>query len=959
MVGGRAQERTAGRAGAIRLLEREAQRAAIEARIGALARGEGSLLLLEGPAGIGKTELVRLACSVAEQAGVRWLQARGGQLERGFPFGIARQLFDPPLERASAEERASLLEGAASRARPVLRLTDPADEPPGADTLEASFHGLYWLTANLAARAPLVLAVDDIHWADPSSLRFLAYLAHRREGLPVALLLAARTGEGEGTDQLHQHLGEVEALRIPALSPEAVSELCAQRLGEPVDPAFALACERVTRGNPYLLSELLTSLSEDEVAPTAAAAERIEGFAPQTVARAVLTRLARLSPGAEQLARAVALLGTDAELRHAARIARLDELEAARAADTLVAASILGPQRPLEFTHPLVRSAVYEELPVAERGLDQRRAAELLAAEGADASRVAAHLLAVEPASDPWVVERLLQAAHAVAREGSLDAAVHYLERAVEEPPSEADRSKVLLELGTAQSSLWSPDAVPTLRSALESARDDRVRVLAARALARTMHMRGESLAAAEVLQDSIARLAAADGGLSARLGADALLLTQSALDARGLLLDTLTHARAEAERLTGPTAPIVQAVVAVDLAHTNGSSAQAVQMAERALAGAGSMQDGGDLSVAFYLITVSLALCDHLSMAESLLDRAAEDARRRGSLIDLQSAMCLRAWVLYRRGRLRDAEADARLALDRAPAAGADVLRAWKLAALGEVLIERGGLEEAGSMLSPSELGPYDEDSILYQPFRDARARLCLVSGEAEDALEHLRAEDGWEQRWGVRNTSWTSWRSHAVTAHTALGNEDEARALAADELQRARAFGAPRAHGIALRVSGIAQRPADTARLEEAVSVLSDSEARLEHARALYELGAAQRRAGGRVKARDSLRAALDLADRCGAPVLADRVREELHSAGARPRRERISGVEALTAQERRVSQLAAHGLTNREVAEALFLTQKTIEMHLANSYRKLDIAGRKELPATLAESEAGASA
>jgi DNA-binding NarL/FixJ family response regulator len=186
------------------------------------------------------------------------------------------------------------------------------------------------------------------------------------------------------------------------------------------------------------------------------------------------------------------------------------------------------------------------------------------------------------------------------------------------------------------------------------------------------------------------------------------------------------------------------------------------------------------------------------------------------------------------------------------------------------------------------------------------------------------------------------------------ALGAQDEARGLAEEDILRASAFGAPRALGVALRIAGIVQRDAGLKRLTDAVDVLAGSQARLEHAWALFELGSAIRRAGHRANARQPLRAALDRADRCGATSLADRALQELHAAGARPRRERLSGVEALTPQERRVAQMAAGGMTNRAIAQSLFLTTRTIEMHLANAYHKLDVSARTELPRALGIAE-----
>ena len=179
------------------LLERDAQRAELDGLLRGVARGHGSVMLVEGPAGIGKTEVLRLARSMAPTHEVKVQQGRGGELEREFAFGVARQLFEPALVRATPAQREELLVGAAGRARPVLdhdRRTEPRTRAPG--SVETVLQGLYWLAANLAESAPLLLVVDDAHWADRSSLLFLAYLARRLEDLSVALVLAVRTGEG-------------------------------------------------------------------------------------------------------------------------------------------------------------------------------------------------------------------------------------------------------------------------------------------------------------------------------------------------------------------------------------------------------------------------------------------------------------------------------------------------------------------------------------------------------------------------------------------------------------------------------------------------------------------------------------------------------------------------------------------------------------------------------------------
>ena len=312
-----------------------------------------------------------------------------------------------------------------------------------------------------------------------------------------------------------------------------------------------------------------------------------ERSAPPTVARAVLARLAGLSESAEALARAVALLGRDAGLRHAAQLADLGDAEAARAADALVAASVPSPGGPLEFVHPLVRSAIYAQLAPAARAQDHRRAAALLADDGAEPERIAAHLLAVDPAGDRWVVERLREAADKALGGGAPEAAVTYLARASAEPPPQQDRSHVFLALGGAQASLGAPEATATLRASVEAAPDPHGRATAARALARDLHMRGEPLEAALVLEEESISMAQS----RATSCASASKAISFRPPSRRCQPDTTSpsscacaDANARGERLRGT--PVVEAVVSVDLAHTDGAADAAAAIAEREPAG-------------------------------------------------------------------------------------------------------------------------------------------------------------------------------------------------------------------------------------------------------------------------------------------------------------------------------------------------------------------------------------
>jgi predicted ATPase len=311
------------------LLERERELERIDAALGSAIAGSGITVVIEGEPGIGKTSLLAAALSRAAASGVVALRACGAELESEFPFGVLRQCLEPVVTAADDTERARLFAGVAALAEPVL-----TDVPgAGADASFGVLHGLYWLLANLCERGPVLMTVDDAHWADEASLRFLAYLQHRAESLALVLLVATRTVDREGSASgvLTALLADPSSapVTVPALSEHAVAEL----IGEPVDHEFARACHHATGGNPFLLTELLGTLHEQRVPFTAAGAERVATVAPPQVARSIRARLARLEPDASGLARALALLGDQAPLDIASELAGLTAPEGARAAE--------------------------------------------------------------------------------------------------------------------------------------------------------------------------------------------------------------------------------------------------------------------------------------------------------------------------------------------------------------------------------------------------------------------------------------------------------------------------------------------------------------------------------------------------------------------------------------------------------------------------------------------------
>jgi DNA-binding CsgD family transcriptional regulator len=932
------------------LLEREGELVEIDRCLEAAQAGSGSLALLEGPGGIGKTRLLAEAQRAAAAAGLTVLTARGSELEREFPYGVVRQLLEPAL--ATGEQR-ELLAGAAALAAPLFVLgPEPAHrertEALSAERPTAVLHGLYWLCANLAHGGPVLMAVDDAHWADRASLRFLTYLAGRLEQLPIALLVAARPAEADHERELlgGLALGPTAVLIRPhPLSRQATRELVAAGLAGEPEPPFVEACHAASGGNPFLLRELIRELAASAVPPTAAQSERVAALAPPTVARAVVMRLRRLTAGALELARAVSVLGPDAELRRAGTLVELED--PGPIADLLAEAGILGAGRPLAFAHPIVRSAIYRDMPTAERARLHAAAARMLAMEGASADRVSTHLLATEPAAERIVVDTLRAAARSALQSGVADSAVAYLRRALAEPPPEWARSGLLLELGFAESHAGEPAAAEHLREAVELAPASRELLAGTLALGRKLMNAGRTREALEALQRTAER--AGRDAENGRLVLQGALLGAAQLDraGAGLAADLARRLRARVEdRPDAPASVFGPLAAAACLAGEPAD--QVAELAERALReGDRVLPEAIDRPPGFYAATHALAAAERFERARRLYDLTLADARRFGSALHFVLASAFRAALEYRAGRVGEAEADARQALGADPAQAPPAWAALAAATLVCALCERGGLAEAGSELERHWPGPERAGMLTYADLLWARGRLRLSQARPADALEGLLAAGRLLEQLHAPNPAYLPWRSDAALALVALEQRTDAERLCSEELELARAFGAPRAKGTALRAAGlVASGERGLELLARAVATLSRSEATLEHARALTDLGAALRRRGRRSDSREPLRRALDLAHRCGATALAECARTELTASGARPRRALLTGVEALTPSERRVAEMAASGMTNREIAQALFVTLRTVEIHLIHSYQKLDIRSRDQL-------------
>lgn len=907
------------------LLERGAALEALEAAFEAAAAGDGRVLVVTGAAGLGKTALLAGARERAAARSLNVLAATGSEIEREVPFGLVLQL----LEAEARRDPGAVLAGAAALAAPLL-LGGVPGIPAGLE------HGLWWACQNLAAQRPLALLVDDAHWGDDASLRALAYAATRLGDAPIALVCARRPA-GAAPSALDRLAGVAATVELAPLSPAAIAEVVRVQSRGAASESLVRACAEATGGNPFLLHALLDHLGSGG---------DLEARAPGAVARWVRADLDRAGPGGARLAEAAAVLGDDALLRRAAALAGLGTDAAAAAADALAAAGVLRPPaatEPLRFSHPLVRQAAYEAQPAARRAADHLRAARALADEGARVERIAAQLLRAPATGDPWVAETLSAAAAVAHERGAPEAAARQLARALEEPPPAAARLGVLRDLARAEAAAGLPGAAERLERALELAADGRLRCEVLEQLGDARFARGDAAGAAEAYDSALAGAASERDRrrLLARYAAVAMLDAGLAAPAR----ERVGAIVAQPPERDGPEDRVLLATLAIARAYALAPVGEVRELARRALAGGTMLREETADGPAVYAALGASTWAEDYDATVREATAALADAAARGSFFAFANASNSRAAAHLYAGRVGDALADALQAFGAWRHGWESFLPVCALLAV-TAHAERG--EPGAARAIADRLDPRRwAGSAMLGFVHHARGVAAAAAGDLDAAAGCFAAVG--ETFDGVSpNPVILDWRGRRAAA---LADRSEAIRLAEEEVALARRFGAPRPLGSALRALGAVRHGADAiATLEEAVAVLDPSPSRLDLARALVELGAALRRDGRRAQAREPLAAGRELAHRCGATALERRALDEQRAAGMRPRRPARSGADSLSPSELRVAGMAAAGQTNREIAQALFVTPKAVEWHLTNAYRKLGVRSRRDLSRVL---------
>jgi DNA-binding CsgD family transcriptional regulator len=894
------------------LLERTEEIFEIERALYRLVGGSAGLLVVEGDAGSGRTSLLNQVVIGARNAGIPVLSASGGASERGVPFGLAGQLFG--ISPA------------------------PDGESTASQGTDSVFAAMYRNLTERCSAGPAVIVVDDVQLLDELSLRWLVYLSRRLNTLPAVLAVALsrdiEISPAGATLMIElRHRLDAVTLRPAPLSERAAAELLGKQTGQSVPQPAVAVCVELTNGNPLLLVELARTLAREDIDLGLMTVDQLAEIAPPSVAQYVLSKIAHLPAEVKQVALAVAVLGPSASSNVIATMCSVDESTVHDTLMTLNQLGIIRSIRPAQYVHPLVRNALYADMRADERQRYHQTAAALLRGERGRPSDVARHLLAASSTVDSETVEMLCQVAVDLIATEDHAIAADCLRRVMRGPISPARRGQLALTLGTMLETREPQAAIEYLRHAVATVDQPHQISEAYLALGRALASCGQTPEAVEMLQGCIERLADEQPALEKRVRDVQLMLSLLHGDTIGSAGAALSQATAS---IGGDVPTVPRAVRAT---WSGAGRIIAVRQMSRFLEEPPAPSEH-PLERAAALLTLIYA--DHGDLAAGYLKSIADKAPRVAEVVTVRAA------VELVNGDVSQAVRSARHALELVEAGAARPLLLDHRAMLAIALSESGEHAQAVSILGDTGAAGDQPDDWYVNHFLEARGRLRVAAGDVHTGLADLLECGRRLERWEVDNPLVSEWRSAAAIALSQVGDHDRALTLAEEQLRAAYFWGAPRAIGVALRARGLIEKEPQNRRewLTQAVDQLRNSPAVLDLAQSMLDLGTAMVLQEDLLPAREQLREGLAIAQRCGATALATRAHDELLRSGARPRRRAQFGKDSLTDAELRTALMATDGLTNRQIAKELYVTQRTVELHLTNTYRKLQVRNRAEL-------------
>ncbi|MGI5154024.1 AAA family ATPase [Microbispora sp. CA-102843] len=914
------------------VLHRDFELNTIRGALSGLSAGRPAVIVIVGSRGVGKTTLLQAALTGLPDVGAA-LMARGHPAERDFPFGVVRQLFDPLM--GGAAHRPSVEPAA-------LTLPGSGFGPPSAGLVAPDLlQSLYGATRSMTRAQPLIIAVDDVHCADPQSVQWCSYIARRLDGLPILMVLTVGSDDPAGRDIIRDidALPYAHVLRPAPLCPTCARRLLETALGGPVDAGVADACHRLAQGNPLLLHQHADRLAAASVRPGEAELSQVLKIGAASMTETVAGWLADRDPASLNLLRSLAIVAPDDGLEVAAMLSGFGQLVAEEAGETLRRTGLLVGKPPDCFAHPHVQHTILAGMDPADRENLHRRAASLLYRLGAPVNRSARHLMSAGATGDPWSVTVLREAAGEAAAGHSWERATRYLHRALAESGDADAVLKVTAELGAVEMHRDLPACLRHLRTV-----SGRVRASPG------------NLPAIAPFADVVVTVNSAEAG---DIFADALQIATEATPAvaTSLLLilvaqillsgPSATVPRALRKLGGSPHAPVTSAAreflssLALVTSARGRNMSRTLTLARRCFNGKGVVPLGAMLP---------LIWSDRTDEASYWSERVVTEARAAGSGTRLVLSLLVRSEVRYQLGSLNGSLHDAKEAIRYASDAHADGFRVAAVAASARAHVELGELDVAESLLA--SVDPYGDWHPLISGYAmDCLGRLHLARGRARDGLRVLLECGRRLTSSGIANPACVPWGTNAVLAYMLFGEQAAARIVAERELELAHAWGSPTTIARALSAGSVAYEGTTRLKmLHEAVDLLHNRASRLEYTRALVRLGIALLQTGDDQKARDTLAAGLRLANDCGAVRLAGLADKHLTATGARSPRVRQDGEHPLTTGERRVTDLVLQGMSNLEVAIALSISKRTVDTHLARIYRKLGIHTRAELAAIL---------
>lgn len=904
----------------------------------AAALGEGEAVLLRGPAGIGKTKLLSAALDQLDEVAATVLTVTCTDSGTG-AYEAVRALF-APLRPADDD---GLLTGSARLAGPALA---PERGDGSADTYSV-MHGLYWLVAGLAARGPVVLALDDVQWCDEASLRWLGFLLRRAEDLPLLVLMTQRSAPGEPGPEVPAALDAAEnclTIDLAPLSADAVADVLTAGFAVAPDPEFVARTLDVTGGNPFLLDRVVGRL-RDRVTPDAAHVPELDEAGREAVARPLLDRL---PADALAVARAIAVLGGE-DLETIAALAGTRPGPAGNAVRVLRAGELLEPDR-LDYPHDLIRTAVLDSTAPGELARLRERAATLLNDSGRSSEEVAVHLLVLDGPPQPWMVTVLREAAAAAESRGAPAAAARYLTQVLS---AQEDDVAVLVHLSRV---LGQSDPAASLRHldrALELVRDPRRRVPIVMQYAMISLSAQSSRHAYDLATGVADALADVTGPDPTRADQALQMVTQSAQLLSGLdEKATVAQVSARFRDVVPPPGDTAEERELLGMLSSLGTlqgrpAAEVVPQAGQVLR-IGDVAPGGWAVMGAVL---TLYLADHPEPALAAVNGVMAHAQRRGEAWTYVLGATTRALVHQFTGNLTDALADAQncfeIITQECWAPGV----AMPQAILGSLLVRQGDPAAAEQVLGSVVRPRLEEFTLEYHWFLMAKARARAALGDTDAALALLRTCGESLADSGIGNPVLAPWWYESAELLAGLGRFAEGEAVLDAVEPAIHRWGTARGFGMFEIARGaLATGDAAIERLQHAAELLAGSPAKLEQAKAEYLLGGRLLVRGDAEGARERLRRSIDLSVLSRDKQQLGLSLPALAVAGGRMHHGTDSPADALSGSERRVAERAAEGTTNREIAESLFISQRTVEVHLTSVYRKLGIGGRSELTEAL---------